>query len=103
MVDTDTLPPVFEREYGCTPTEWARWMAEVVNEGRPVEARPEGTLEVALAHGRLTLRWRALPARVIALIRLPRLWVHFDFDRVPDTERAAFMRRLDLRLQRGGG
>jgi hypothetical protein len=103
MVDIDTLPPVFEREYGCTTAEWARWMAEFVTGGRAVEDRPEGAIDVALGDGRLTVRWRALPPRAIALIRLPRLSVHFAFDRVSSADRSAFMRHLDLRLQRGGG
>ena len=53
--------------------------------------------------GRLVLRWHPLPARQIALLRLPRLAVSFAFDAVDDTARRAFMRRFDLFMQRGGG
>jgi hypothetical protein len=103
MVDADALPPAFEREYGCSPAEWARWMREAVTQGRPVEDGDAGRLDIALGSGQLRIQWHALPPRTIALIRLPRLAVSFRFDGVADRERAAFMRRLDLQLQRGGG
>lgn len=103
MMDVEALPPSFEREYGCTPAEWARWMREAVTEGRDVPTVAEGSLEQPVGAGRLRIRWQSLEARVIALVRLPRLAVHFHFDGVGDAERAAFMRRLDRQLQRGGG
>lgn len=103
MVDTEAPWPDFEREYGCTTSEWVRWMTEAVTGGRAVEDCNEGAIEVALGGGRLTISWAALPPRTIALIRLPRLSVRFCFDRVSSTDRTAFMRQLDLRLQRGGG
>lgn len=103
MVDANALPPAFEREYGCTALEWARWMRETVTHGRHVDARDEGSVEVALGGGRLTIAWKSLAPRSIALIQLPRLAVSFRFEEVADIDRAAFMRRLDLHLQRGGG
>lgn len=103
MVDADALPPAFEREYGCTPQEWARWMCDAVTHGRPVESSEEGVLRVPVGDGRLQIGWRTLAPRAIALIRLPRLTVSFHFEGVAQAERAAFMRRLDLQLQRGGG
>jgi hypothetical protein len=103
VVDADALPPAFEREYGCSPAEWARWMRDAVTQGRPVEDSDTGSVAIALGAGRLEIHWRALPQRTIALIRLPRLGVAFRFEGVAASERAAFMRRLDLQLQRGGG
>jgi hypothetical protein len=103
MVDVDALPPAFSREYGCTPAEWARWMREAVTDGRAVDATPSGALEQAVGEGLLRIQWRALEPRVIALVRLPRLAVDFRFDGVTAAQRAGFMRRLDLLLQRGGG
>jgi hypothetical protein len=44
-----------------------------------------------------------LEPRVIALVRLPPMQVRFAFDGVGADERAEFLRRFDLHLQRGGG
>ncbi len=60
-------------------------------------------LVVCVGAGTLTIGWTVLQPRVIALVRLPRMHVRFAFDRVAADERAAFMRRFDLHLQRGGG
>ena len=53
--------------------------------------------------GCLRLSWAALPARQIALMRLPRLAVHYEFDGVPDESRHRFMHHFDRYMQRGGG
>jgi hypothetical protein len=44
-----------------------------------------------------------MPVRQIALIRLPRLAVHYRFEGLPDDARQVFMKRFDLYIQRGGG
>lgn len=103
MIDVDALPPTFSREYGCTPAEWARWMRDTVTGGRTVDITPSGALEQTVGDGLLRIQWHALEPRVIALVRLPRLAVDFRFDGATPAQRAAFMRRLDLQLQRGGG
>jgi len=36
-------------------------------------------------------------------VRIPRLWVCFEFDGMSDDERHRFMKRFDLYMQRGGG
>ena len=96
------MPASFEREYGCTEQEWLRWMPEAVH-GHPWAQPAPGHLRVAIGRGLLTLEWQALTPRVIALIRLPRLAVRFEFLDVEPDARAAFMKRFDLHLQRGGG
>ena len=53
--------------------------------------------------GRLRLTWTPLPTRHIALLRIPRLAVRFEFEGLSDAARGRFMRRFDLLLQRGGG
>jgi hypothetical protein len=92
----------FEREYGCTVREWLAWMPGATG-GRALS--PEGTqgLRVALEPGHLLMRWRELPPRVIALVRLPRLAISFAFEGAPLQARREFLRRFDLYLQRGGG
>ena len=102
MADAQTAPDRFERDYGCTVTEWQRWMPSATA-GHVLEQITASALRVAVAEGSLDLSWQVLPERVIALIRLPRLRVQFHFDGVAAQPRAAFMRRFDLVLQRGGG
>ncbi len=77
---------------------------------RPAVAEPEvsrdkasGTLSVQLESGVAYLRWHALPPRAIALMRVPRLQVHFDFSAIADEERQRVLARFDLGMLRGGG
>jgi hypothetical protein len=91
----------FEREYGCTETEWLRWLPGAVRE-QALTLAP-GQARVALGSGELRLGWTVLPPRQIAMMRMPRMAVTFAFDAVPDAARADFMRYFDLYLQRGGG
>jgi hypothetical protein len=92
----------FSREYGCTAVEWLRWMPEAVHGHAWAQPQPD-RLEVAIGTGRLQIDWQVLTPRTIALIRLPRMQVHFSFDGVDAAARQAFMKRFDLHLQRGGG
>lgn len=92
----------FDREYGCTEREWHRWMPAATG-GHACADDTATTLRVPIGPGWLQLSWRALPPRVIALVRLPRLAVHFEFVGVPPAARREFLRRFDLHLQRGGG
>ncbi len=92
----------FTREYGCTETEWLRWLPDAVH-GCAWRQPSDGSAEVDLPPGRLGLRWTVQPERRIALIRLPRLEVHFAFAGVPAERRAEFLRLFDLHTQRGGG
>ena len=96
------VPEQFEREYGCTTTEWLRWLPGAVRDC-PLH-RP--ALESALANiadGHLALQWTVLPPRRIALLSMPRLQVQFDFINTRAEERRLFMRYFDLYMQRGGG
>ena len=94
-------PPAFERDMACTEAEWLRWLAPSVGE-HPCEVNGQSAT-VRLPDGLLHLRWHAGEPRTIALMRLPRLHVNFRFEGACAGERAAFMRRFDLYLQRGGG
>jgi hypothetical protein len=51
----------------------------------------------------LELTWKVLPARRIALLEISRLLVSFQFKGLDIQNRADFMRRFDLTMQRGGG
>jgi hypothetical protein len=101
-VGTDFPADRFEREYGCTEQEWRRWMPRATH-GHACTETGAQALRVAIGGGALGLHWQMLPPRVIALVRLPRLRVQFHFDGVAADERARFLQRFDLHLQRGGG
>jgi hypothetical protein len=92
----------FEREYGCTETEWLRWLPGAVRE-HGLSLGHAGQAHIAIGGGELRLGWTVLPPREIAMIRMPRMSVTFAFEAVSDEARAGFMRYFDLYLQRGGG
>lgn len=97
------VPAAFSREQGCTEAEWLGWLPGAVD-GRALALQPGQARVEGIGPGGLTIRWRALEPRCIALIRLPRLAVDFRFDADVDApERRRFMRRFDLWMQRGGG
>lgn len=91
----------FEREMACTPAEWARWLPAAIGQ-HPWDSSSDAAT-VHIGDGLLHLQWQPGAARVIALMRLPRLLVSFRFEGVDADARFAFMRRFDLYLQRGGG
>jgi hypothetical protein len=97
------IAPCFEREYGCTTTDWLRWLPGAVRKSalhRPAHDRAHVEVDDA---ARLTLQWTVLPPRRIALISMPRLQVVFSFSSSSAEQRQAFMRYFDLYMQRGGG
>ena len=102
MTPTD-ITTDFEREYGCTTTEWLRWLPGAVRDcvlHRPTEDRAQVDLN---ATARLALQWTVLPPRRIALLSMPRLRMVFSFSDSTPQQRQAFMRYFDLYMQRGGG
>ena len=101
MFDPARYSNNFEREHGSELSEWLRMLPEAVA-ARPLALGPDGAT-VVIGPGELSLRWQVLPPRQIALVRLPRLRVHYRFEGVPDDERARFLRFFDLYMQRGGG
>lgn len=91
----------FERDMGCTEAEWLGWLPAAIG---ACSWRREGCHAVVeVPPGLLALRWAAQPPRVIALMRMPVLRVHFAFSGLDAAQRYAFMRRFDLYMQRGGG
>lgn len=93
----------FTREYGCTLTEWQRWMEGGATQALPRVSGPGATLRLRLPSGELQLDWRELEPRAIARVRIPRLEVTFRFVEVAAADRHAFLTTFDRHLQRGGG
>ncbi len=92
---------VFDREMGCTESEWRGWLPGAVRDQALTLSSAQAV--VGLPPGRLRLDWQVLPPRQIGLVRLPRLAVQFRFDGVDAEERLRFMRYFDLYMHRGGG
>lgn len=95
------VEPSFDREHGCTAAEWTGWLPAAAH-GHALRLH-DGGAEIPIGPGMLRLTWLVLPPRRIALLNLPRLHVRYAFTDVDADERARFMRRFDLHLQRGGG
>ena len=91
----------FERDMGCTEAEWLGWLPAAV--GACVWRREGSQADIEVPPGRLSVSWAPQPPRVIALMRMPVLRVHFTFAGLDAGQRYAFMRRFDLYMQRGGG
>jgi hypothetical protein len=94
-------PARFERDTAGTEAEWlSRLPGACADHALTLS---QGRACVTLAEGRLRLNWTVLPARQIALLRMERMSVLFDFDGIDEVERQRFMRYFDLYMQRGGG
>jgi hypothetical protein len=100
--DPASYTDAFEREHGCTVDEWRMWLPGAVGDA-PLVFDGIHSARVRIGDGSLQLRWQALAPRQIALVRIARLLVSYRFDHIADAERARFMRRFDLFMQRGGG
>ncbi len=94
--------PAFSREQGFTEADWLSCLPGAVR-GRPLDLSTPGQARVQIDSGSLTLRWRVLAPRQIALMRMPRLATDYVFEGVGDAERHDFMKYFDLYTQRGGG
>ena len=104
---TGSVPERFEREYGCSVSEWMQWLRVAVGE-QPLlfdsTGTSDGCARVALSSSALLLLdWCSLEPRRIALLQINRLRVRFEFYSATESQREAFMRHFDLAMQRGGG
>ena len=94
-------PESFERDMACTEAEWLGWLPAAI--GPQPWQRDGDCATVLIGPGSLHLHWQTAPPRQIALLRLPRLLVRFQFYEVDADARARFMARFDLYTRRGGG
>lgn len=95
-------PADFRREQGFTERDWLRCLPGAVRDC-VVDLSEPGLARVQIGGGWLLLRWQVMAPRQIAMVRMPRLAVHYHFDGVADGDRARFMRYFDLYTMRGGG
>lgn len=94
-------PERFERDMATTEAEWLQRLPGAM--GPHTWRRQDRGVSVQIEGGTLHIDWHDLPARRIALLRLPRLGVRFVFEGVSEPARENFMRYFDLYMQRGGG
>ena len=92
----------FRREQGFTERDWLRCLPGAVRDCA-IDLSEPGLARVQIGDGQLLLRWQVMPPRQIAMVRMPRLAVHYRFDGVAEGDRLAFMRYFDLYTMRGGG
>ena len=95
-------PADFQREQGFTERDWLRCLPGAVRDCT-IDLSEPGQARVQIGSGQLLLRWQVMAPRQIAMMRMPRLVVHYQFDGVGDDDRARFMRYFDLYTMRGGG
>ena len=95
-------PADFQREQGFTERDWLRCLPGAVRDCT-IDLSQPGLARVQIGSGQLLLRWQVMAPRQIAMMRMPRLVVHYQFDGVDDDDRARFMRYFDLYTMRGGG
>lgn len=101
MAWSPPLGPSFQREHGSTEAEWLAQLPGAVGP-HALQLAP-GQARVQIGAGELHLQWCVLPLRQIALMRLPRLAVSYQFNGVPDDARHRFLHHFDRYMQRGGG
>ena len=98
------VPSSFEREMGYTEAEFRALLRDALHEASLDERDvAKSCAEARFADGALRLSWQVLPARRIALLEIPRLFVCFRYEGLSDDRRHQVQRRFDLVYQRGGG
>jgi hypothetical protein len=95
------VPPVLEREMGCTLEELARWLPGAT--GHAVATPVPGGWRLAVPGGEVLLEAEPRPPRRIARLALPVLLVRFRFLGLGQADRTAFLERFDAWTRRGGG
>ena len=91
---------------GCTEGEWLGWLPAAIGQHKWQRMGQTASVDIKSddgSTGRLQLQWQKGSPRQIALMRIPRLLVRFQFEGLTDEQRYSFMRRFDLYMQRGGG
>jgi|CXWL01.1.fsa_nt_gi hypothetical protein len=103
MIAGDSVDIEFERTMGCTAAELLAWLPAALP-GAAVTANTSACrAEAVFADGTLTLAWRTLPPRRIALLAIPCLHVRFSYAGLSPQRRCEVQRRFDLATLRGGG
>ena len=84
---------------GCTEAEWLGWLPAAIGahawqrDGQSVRIaldKPESESESGSTSASVCIRWSVGEPRVIALVRIPRLRVQFDFSAADAAQRFRF-------------
>lgn len=95
------VPPILEREMGCTLEELARWLPGATGQAPAVPI--PGGWRFTVPGGEVLLEVEPRPPRRIALLALPVVLVRFRFTGLGPAARAEFLARFDAWTRRGGG
>lgn len=88
---------------GCTAADLMRCLPSALPSADIRSSAATGVVHAAFSDGTLSLTWRSLPARRIALMEIPCLHVKFQYSEMTPQRRREVQRRFDLATQRGGG
>ena len=100
------------RTMACTPADLKRWLGELCgcDPGMPASERASGAQPGSVgaatieAEGvNVTLRWRVLEPRRIALLSIAQLELEFSYPPAEAEGARAWIERFDRHTQRGGG
>jgi len=89
-----------ERDMAYTRAEFLRLLPSVAGEAW---RRSGDRVEIDWGGGQVSITLGADGFRQIAMIRLPRMQVGFEYRGLSDAERAAFEHRFERSYQKGGG
>lgn len=94
-----------ERVMGCTAAELEGWLPRaLLGAVLALESDAEaGRYRASFEDGRLTIEWRVLEPRQIAMLRVPQLEVCFSYSGFEDARRQVVQTYFDRATQRGGG
>lgn len=90
-------------DMSCTEQELRRWV-HMIAKLFPMISEQASHADFEVQGGTARIAWKALPDRVIALVRLKRLEVTLAFsDGVAADARAHFSKQFQMHTLRGGG
>lgn len=99
------LSQAFTRTMGCSGGELAGWLPRALP-GATLAIESDaahGSCCAGFADGELSIEWRLLPPRRIALLSVPQLEVRFCYSGLDLARREAVQTYFDRATQRGGG
>jgi hypothetical protein len=101
MIGAGGTPERVEKLMGLTEGEFLHSIAAL----EPSQVDAEALIaRFDFSTGSVVVSFEALPMAVLGgVVRMPRARVKLAFQGLEQSERAAFLRRFDIRFQRGGG
>jgi len=101
----DRFAETFERIMGCRAAELLNWLPRALpGANLAIESDAEaGRCRATFEDGLLLIEWRALEPAQIALLKIPRLAIRFNYSGLGEARRQEVQGHFDRATQRGGG